>query len=331
VALSSGDLISERYRLLERLGRGGMADVWAATDLTTGKEVAVKVMQTRAARDPELVERMQREGRTAGSIHSPYVCELLGTGSTHGRPYLVFERLRGESLAALLAREVSLPFSEVAGVIDNVLEGLAAAHGAGVIHRDLSLANVFLEDLGKRRRRAKIIDFGVSKDTAESTLTHANALIGTYHFMAPEQAKGARDVDERADIYAAGVIVFRALAGRLPFEASNPTAVLTMKTTREPPSLSEVTREVWPADLERFLQTMIARRREQRFSSAFSALQAWRVIVNKTDLARERGARASQAPVRVTDPEEQTQTETMTISAPRRSRTTPPPPTSRKR
>lgn len=331
MALSSGDLLSERYRLHERLGRGGMADVWAATDLTSGREVAVKVMQTRAARDADLVERMQREGRTAASIRSPFVCELLGAGSTHGRPYLVFERLRGESLAALLAREVSLPFSEVAGVVDNVLEGLSAAHGAGVIHRDLSLANVFLEDLGGRRRRAKIIDFGVSKDTGESTLTRANALIGTYHFMAPEQAKGARDVDERADIYAVGVVAFRALAGRLPFEASNPTAVLTMKANREPPTLSEVTREVWPADLERFLQTMLARRREQRFSSAYSALQAWRVIVNKTDLARERGAKASSVPARAVDPEEQTQTETMTMAAPRRSRTAPPPPTSRKR
>jgi len=327
VALSSGDILSDRYRLLERLGRGGMADVWSASDLSTGAEVAVKIMQPRAARDPELVERMHREARTAGAIHSPFVCELLGSGSVGGRPFLVFERLRGESLAALLARETSLPFSEVGGVVDNVLEGLSAAHGAGVIHRDLSLANVFLEDIGGRRRRARIIDFGVSKDTGESTLTRANALIGTYHFMAPEQAKGARDVDERADIYAVGVIAFRALAGRLPFESTNPTAVLALKANREPPTLGEVTHEVWPADLERFLQTMLARRREQRFPSAFSALLAWRVIVNKTTLARERGARASQSP-ESPPKQEDTRTETMTVAGPPRP---PRPSTSRRK
>lgn len=333
VSTAFGDIIDERFRLQDRIGRGGMAEVWAATELATGREVAVKVMLARASKDPVLVERMQREARIAACVQSPYVCSVLASGLTRGRPFIVFERLRGESLHALLRRESSLPFAEIATLIDNVLEGLVAAHAAGVIHRDLSPANIYLED-AQGARRARILDFGISKErgpAAEVTLTRDGSELGNFGYMAPEQGKTAWEVDERADLYAVGAIAFQALTGRLPFEARSPHAVLALKVDRDPPSLSEVTAETWPADLERFLQTSLARRREDRFPSAWSALGAWRTVVAHMDSAREKGARASRYPPEIdASPAENTQTETMTMTAahPRR---VPPKPPGRKR
>ncbi|MBI5537782.1 MAG: serine/threonine protein kinase [Deltaproteobacteria bacterium] len=323
VAVAPGDTIDERYQVLERLGRGGMADVWAATDLSSRRQVALKLMHVRTAKDPVLIERMQREARIAAAIQSPYVCAVLGSGSARGRPYIVYERLDGEPLSRLLSRETSLPFSEVAILFDNVLEGLVAAHTAGAIHRDLTPANIFLQDVSTGRR-AKILDFGISKERAPSvelTLTRDGSELGSLAYMAPEQAKAAWEVDERADIYAVGTIMFRALAGRLPFEASSPRAVVAMKVERDPPSLGEVTAEVWPADLERFLQTSLSRRREDRFPSAWSALAAWRMVVAHTDSAREKGARASRhppPPVEAVEENTRTETMTMTVAHPRR-------------
>ena len=317
VSVSLGDSIDQRYSVHEKIGRGGMAEVWAATDKQTGREVAIKLALVRASKDPVLLERMHREARLAASIHSPFVCAVLGAGVARGRPYIVFERLQGESLQHLLDRESSLPFVEVATMIDNVLEALVAAHSAGVIHRDLSPSNVFLEET-LAGRRARVLDFGISKDRAgaETTLTRDGSELGNYGCMAPEQGRSAGEADERADIYAVGTIAFRALAGRMPFEARSPHAVLAMKVDCDPPTLSEVTAEVWPADLERFLQTALSRRREDRFPSAWSALGAWRTVVAHTDSAREKGARASRHP---THSEliaaEQTNTETMTMSA----------------
>jgi serine/threonine-protein kinase len=323
VAVVPGDTIDERYRVLERIGRGGMADVWAATEIGTGRQVAVKLMHVRGSKDPVLLERMQRESRLAASIQSPFVCALVGSGQSRGRPYIVFERLHGEPLGRLLARECSLPFAEVAVFIDNVLEGLVAAHAAGVIHRDLTPSNVYIED-GERGRRAKILDFGISKERASSvelTLTRDGSELGSFGYMAPEQAR-AWEVDERGDIYSVGTILFRSLAGRLPFEAHGPRAVLALKTDRDPPSLNEVTAEQWPADLERFLQTALARRREDRFPSAWSALCAWRTVVAHTDSVREKGARSHRQPPSTADssPENtRTETMTMTVDHPRRS------------
>jgi serine/threonine-protein kinase len=187
-------------------------------------------------------------------------------------------------LAERLKREQYLPLSEVGPIIDDVLQGLVAAHAAGVIHRDLKPGNIFLEQVDDpdRRERAKILDFGISKQARgehkEPTLTAFDATLGSFAYMAPEQVRGAARADERADIYAVGAVAFRALAGRLPFEGTTAAVLVSLKLDRAAPSLAEATGEKWPAGIERFLERALDRRRENRFATAEEALAAWRSI-----------------------------------------------------
>jgi serine/threonine-protein kinase len=294
VAIHPGDILAG-YRVTRLLGRGGMGEVWAAaSDDPNGGEVAIKVLLARAALKPDLVRRFEREAKIASAITSPYVCQLIEVAATDdGAHLLVFERLTGESLADRLKREQYLPFSEVGPIIDDVLQGLVAAHAAGVVHRDLKPGNIFLvdrrdapgeaDDQRQRNERAKILDFGISKLTRregerEPTLTAFDATLGSFAYMAPEQVRGAARADERADIYAVGAVAFRALSGRLPFEGNTAAVLVAMKLDRGAPSLAEATGEQWPAGIERFLERALERTRERRFDSAAEALSMWRSI-----------------------------------------------------
>ncbi|MEJ7728833.1 MAG: serine/threonine-protein kinase [Polyangiaceae bacterium] len=297
VAIHPGDILAG-YRVTRLLGRGGMGEVWAAQGGETGRnpEVAIKVLLARAALKPDLVRRFEREAKIASAITSPFVCQLLEVGATDdGSHLLVFEQLTGESLADRLKREQYLPFSEVGPIIDDVLQGLAAAHAAGVVHRDLKPGNIFLEHLGlpDQRERAKVLDFGISKLTRrekeEPTLTAFDATLGSFAYMAPEQVRGAARADERADIYAVGAVAFRALSGRLPFEGTTAAVLVSLKLDRSAPSLAEATGERWPSGIERFLERALERKREKRYGGAAEALEAWRSIqpANITSVQRQ--------------------------------------------
>ena len=302
VAIHPGDILAG-YRVEHLLGRGGMGEVWSARSDDGLRTVAVKVLLPRAALNPELVARFEREARAAAAVDSPYVCRLLGMERDEsGAHLLVFEKLDGESLSDRLKRELYLPFAEVGPIVDDVLQGLAAAHAAGVIHRDLKPGNIFIERLAApgpsgRSERAKVLDFGISKLTnkhkdgrrEEPSLTDFDATLGSFSYMAPEQVRGAARVDGRADVYSIGTVAFRALAGRLPFEGPNAGTILALKMERQAPSLSEVTNEQWPAGLERFLAQALQRDRELRFSSAVEALEAWRAVQPEA-IARRAGA-----------------------------------------
>ena len=284
MAIHPGDILAG-YRVTQLLGRGGMGEVWAATDDRSSREVAVKVLLPRAQLKPELVRRFEREAKAVAAIKSPYVCQLLALKrDRQGGHLLVFEKLDGESLAERLRRELYLPFAEVGVILEDVWQALAAAHAAGIIHRDLKPGNIFLQwrDDPNRPERAKVLDFGISKlkkTEGEPSLTDFDATLGSFAYMAPEQVRGAARVDERADIYAAGAVAFRALAGRLPFEGSSAGMIMALKVDRPAPSLGEITDEQWPSGLERFLAKALHTDREARFASALEALEEWRAIM----------------------------------------------------
>ena len=331
VAIHPGDILAG-YRVTRLLGRGGMGEVWAATSDAAAegdrrREVAVKVLLARAATKPDLVRRFEREARIASAIQSPYVCQLIEVAEADdGSHLLIFEQLTGESLADRLKREQYLPFSEVGPIIDDVLQGLAAAHAASVIHRDLKPGNIFLEQFSaapaslyappsggfgtgglvprpdgpdERFERAKILDFGISKLThrvkEEPTLTAFDATLGSFAYMAPEQVRGAARADERADIYAVGAVAFRSVSGRLPFEGTTAAVLVAMKLDRSAPSLHQATGDQWPSGLERFLERALDRKKERRFGTALEALAAWRAI-QPANITRARRTAARSRP-----------------------------------
>jgi RNA polymerase subunit RPABC4/transcription elongation factor Spt4 len=226
-----------QYRVVRLLGRGGMGAVYLARDLTLDREVAIKVVKT-AAEARELHERFKREARTAARLSHPNIVPLHAFGEIDGMPYFVMGYVRGESLAARLRRDGKLSEEEGRRVFAEIADALDHAHRQGVVHRDIKPDNVLLED---ESGRALLTDFGVAKALGQAeTLTRAGSVIGTPHYMSPEQAAGRADIDGRSDIYSLGVMAYAMLAGRLPFEGQNPADVLAKHLTQEPPPLRSV-------------------------------------------------------------------------------------------
>jgi eukaryotic-like serine/threonine-protein kinase len=305
-----GAVVGGKFKLRRLIGSGGMGEVYAAE--SAGARVAIKVLHEKAAKDKDLVARFHREAYIAAQIHSPFIATILAAGKDpDGRLWIAFELLSGEGLDERLRREHYLSFADVAPIVDDALQGLRAAHGNGVIHRDIKPANLFIE---KRRltaaeirndeseERTRILDFGVSKiragsgHRAEPTITAFDATLGSLAYMAPEQVRGSARVDERADLYALGAVAFRALAGRLPFEGQNALTLVALKLDRDPPQLSNVTGDDWPAPIERFFAKIMARDRDKRFAEAGDALSSWRKVCRLMGDAPRRRART--VPVR---------------------------------
>ncbi|MDB4941021.1 MAG: Serine/threonine protein kinase [Labilithrix sp.] len=301
--LTPGSIIGGVYKIRRMIGQGGMGEVYAAEG-RGGEKVALKILHERAAQDPDLVARFNREANIAKQIQSPFVAAILGAGKEKdGRLWIAFERLVGEGLDERLRREQYLSFAEVAPIVEDALQGLSAAHNAHVVHRDIKPANLFIEkrkltpeelSQGDHEERTRILDFGVSKmkqgasRRSEPSLTAFDATLGSFAYMAPEQVRGSARVDERADLYALGAVAFRALTGRLPFEGSNALTLIALKLDRDPPTLAQTTGDTWPAAIERFLSKIMSREREKRFGSALDGLEAWRKVCRVMGNARRR-------------------------------------------
>jgi serine/threonine protein kinase len=227
-----GDQISGKYRLLRRLGEGGMGEVWAARNELTNRDFAIKLLLPDMARNPEALERFFREARATGQLRHPHLASVYDVGKTADeRPYLVMELLTGESLEERLLRERRLPQRQVCLLFSQIAWALQAAHRAGVVHRDLSSANVYLAASEEARHPVpKILDFGVSKFLGPSidgrVRTADGAVLGSPAYMSPEQACGAETVDERTDLWALGILMYECLAGHRPFGGANYNALL---------------------------------------------------------------------------------------------------------
>jgi serine/threonine protein kinase len=276
-----GRLIAQRYELQERIGRGAMGEVWAATDQKTGDQVAVKVAQRWAVGESELLARFEQEGKLLERIKSPFICSLVDRGRTdEGAPYIVLERLSGETLEGLLDREGYLPVGEVGKIADEILQALVVAHGAGIVHRDLSPSNVFLHHGRDGATVTKVLDFGIAKVAGSGVPSTGNrATMGSLPYVAPEQLGDSAKAGPRADLYALGTIVFRALTGQMPYGDARGTSLVVLKREHDPPSIDEATGEKWPAALRTFLAKTMSRSVTKRYASAEIALAALREAV----------------------------------------------------
>ncbi|WP_232537373.1 serine/threonine-protein kinase [Cystobacter fuscus] len=265
-----GELVGQRFgsfRAIRELGRGGMGTVLLAEHVLIPKRVAVKVLHSHLAEEPELVARLLAEARAMSLVQHENVVTIYDLDTRDGRPYVVMEYLEGQSLAAF-ARGPIEPALTVE-LLTQVCDALGAAHARGIIHRDLKPANIFLVPGPQGRHRVKLLDFGIAKRLARTegeTPTRTGVLLGTPEFMAPEQCSGEA-VDARTDLYAVGVLGYLLLTGRVPFSNESTAAVLVAHLTQKPVPPHEVRPGVPPA-LSAVLMRALAKRPEERFATA---------------------------------------------------------------
>ena len=267
-----GQLLDGSYEVLRVIGEGGMGRVYEARHTRLhAKRFAVKLLHQELARQPEVVTRFQREAEAASVLTHPNVVGVYDVNtSADGRPYIVAELLQGEELGRYLDRLDRLPAVEAVHIVRQVCHALGAAHAHGIVHRDVKPENVFL---AAPNATVKVLDFGISKVSEISDgLTKTGTVMGTPDYMAPEQARGDR-VDARADIYAVGAILYRALTGRKPFEGSDPMAILTAVLTQEPERPSTLEPSI-PLSLELVVQRTMAKNANERFPTMDALEQA---------------------------------------------------------
>lgn len=258
----------DRYEVLAQLGQGGFGAVYRARHAVLGTEVALKVLWPERAEDPEAVERFLREAKTAASIGSPHIVHVGDAGTTaDGVVFLAMELLVGHDLERELTTRERLPPHEALDILRQVLVALGAAHRRGIVHRDLKPANVFLVPGPDGAPFVKLLDFGVSKVKGQRSLTASGVALGTPQYMAPEQLEGAREIDGRVDLYAAGCMLYEMLSGRVPFEGTSIDVLVRRLAGEKPPELRSMAPHV-PEALALVTHRALAFDRDARFASA---------------------------------------------------------------
>ena len=295
-----GHTLNERYKILELLGSGGMGTVYLAEHVLINKRVAVKVLSPAHSRKPDEVERFLREARAASRIRQENVVDITDFGYTSGGlAFLVMEYLEGEDLSTTSERDGALPWRRAVHITRQICAALTAAHAQGVIHRDMKPENVFRVQRGDDPDFIKVLDFGIAKiideqyDPAHPSHT-SSGLMGTPEYVAPELIRGLLP-DVRVDIYAVGVILYRLLTGRVPFQGETFMATLTQHLMAEvvPPREAAPEAEI-PADLEAVCLRSLAKDREERWptilemAQALLATQAAAVLMGPEPAARQR-------------------------------------------
>jgi len=284
MSLTPGDIIDSKYRIIRLIGEGGMGAVYEGENVRIHRRVAIKVLHSGVAENQDAVQRFEREAQAAGRIGSEHIVEVLDLGNLpDGDRYMVMEFMDGDSLSERIRSRGRLSPADLYPIAHAMLEGLKAAHGAGIIHRDLKPDNVFL--LKTRARQpdfVKLLDFGISKFSQLSgesgfSMTRTGSVMGTPYYMSPEQAKGAKGMDHRADLYAVGVILYEAVTGQVPFNADTFNELLFKIVLEEPPPIQQLVPDIDPA-FAAIVNKAMAREPVHRFQSSEefqAALTSW--------------------------------------------------------
>jgi serine/threonine-protein kinase len=279
VVPKAGQTIAGKYRLLRRIGSGGMADVFEAEHIYTRRLVAMKIMHPMLVADtPEITERVFREAAIASAIAHPGIVGVLDAGEdVTGVLYIAFELLDGEDLETALYDGRVGP-RDLVIIAVKTLEALAAVHAAGIVHRDVKPANVFLARTARGRWSVKLLDFGIALEIDDGARFEQDrgTVVGTVEYMSPEQALGD-PIDARTDIYAMGALLFRGLAGRMPFIASDYQKLLVMVATEDAPSIAKFRPDL-PEALVAIVDQALLRDRDARFDCAEAMAYRLRTI-----------------------------------------------------
>jgi serine/threonine protein kinase len=271
-----GAVVGQRYKLLSLLGEGGMGMVYLAEDLKAGGRVALKMLKRDVANDELVLARFEREAVAMQALAHEHIVAALGYGrSPEGDMCLVMEHIEGETLRTMLKRVKQVPVPGVLEIARQIALALVRAHGLGVVHRDLKPENVMVTWAADGKPHVKMLDFGMARlltGGPGTPLTRKGAVFGTPEYMPPEQAMG-QPVDERADQYAFGVMLFEMIAGGRPFSAKSPLEMLQKHIREAPPRLRAVA-PATPPPLEAIVERMMAKKPDDRFASVAAAAAA---------------------------------------------------------
>lgn len=279
MTLAPGDVLARKYRLLEPLGEGGMAEVWVALNIALDTKVAIKVLRATLSNDPRLVARVRQEAKATAAIAHKNIVQVYDYGVTGwGAPFIVMEFLRGETLAQRLKERGRLRPTEAARVLLRAMKGVTVAHAKGIIHRDLKPENIFIAIEDNGNERPKVLDFGVSSVMREGgdERSRSGGMVGTPAYLPPEMIQEDSRGDARSDVWALGVILYETLTGRLPFEGDTTHQLLEGICRNPPPPMVELPRV--DARLEAIVSRALAKKPADRYPGVrelFDDLNHW--------------------------------------------------------
>lgn len=280
------------FRIVAKLGQGGMGDVYKAYDETLHRSVAIKVLPPELARDGDFVNRFRSEAIAVAKLAHPNIVQVYSIGEEQGRHYFAMQFVEGESLAEHLHRVGRIEASRALVIVEQCLAGLAAAHDEGLIHRDIKPANILLE---AKSGRALVADFGlVKRGGGHGRMTATGVILGTVDYISPEQARG-KPVDARSDLYSLGVMLYELLSGRLPFEAESVTGMIFQHCYESPRPLLEAVTGL-PADLEKVVHRLLQKQSDERYQSARQVLADLQAVREGRQIAETEPVLAMLAP-----------------------------------
>lgn len=264
----AGHLLSERYKIKRMIGGGGMANVYLAYDEILSREVAIKVLRPEYANDPEFIERFDREAQAATSLSHPNIVNIYDVGEEEDILYIVMEYVKGRTLKEYIQQQGSVDVVEAVEIMKQLTNAIGQAHVSGLIHRDIKPQNILMDDYGN----VKITDFGIAIALSATVLTQTNSILGSVHYLSPEQARGGM-ATKKSDIYALGIVFFELLTGQMPFFGQSPVSIALKHLHEEVPSVRR-TKENIPQSIENIVRKATTKDPVHRYENVFTMEEA---------------------------------------------------------
>lgn len=276
--MKEGHILGERYRIKHSIGGGGMANVYLAYDLILNREVAVKVLRLEYANDPEFITRFEREVQSATSLSHPNIVSIYDVGEDNHILYMVMEYVDGMTLKEYIKEHHPIEIETVLEILKKVLSAIATAHANHLVHRDIKPQNILLDKDGE----VKVTDFGIAIALSATSLTQTNSIMGSIHYLSPEQARG-ETATKKSDIYALGILLFEMLTGKLPFDGHSAVSIALKHLQNETPSVHELNENV-SQSVENIVLRAMAKDSEHRFQSIFEMEEAIEIVLDPNNI-----------------------------------------------